>query len=133
MVNHYQSPAFYSGDISIHGTLALIPRVSPEWKVNHCRENRGRGYSWEFLVGVCRSVLQILPRFQTKKCNYQQQVVGDLNQGVLHDISRNVHPIQGNGYCGMNGHTLYLIIRQPSILKPGNFRKTVSVGNENIN
>ena len=30
---------------------------------------RGR-YSWEFLVGVCRRVLQILTRFQTKKCNF---------------------------------------------------------------
>ena len=28
------------------------------------------GYSWEFLVGVYRSVLQILTRFQTKKCNF---------------------------------------------------------------
>ena len=27
------------------------------------------GYSWEFLVGVCRPVLQILTLFQTKKCN----------------------------------------------------------------
>ena len=26
--------------------------------------------SWEFLVGVCRPVLQILTRFQTKKCNF---------------------------------------------------------------
>ena len=26
-------------------------------------------YSWEFLVGVCRPVLQILPLFQTKKCH----------------------------------------------------------------
>ena len=30
--------------------------------------NPPRGYSWEFLVGVCRPVLQILTRFQTKKC-----------------------------------------------------------------
>ena len=26
----------------------------------------GGGYSWEFLVGLCRPVLQILTRFQTK-------------------------------------------------------------------
>ena len=32
--------------------------------------SRGEGYSWEFLVGVCRPVLQILTRFQTKKCNF---------------------------------------------------------------
>ena len=30
----------------------------------------GGGYSWEFFVGVCHPVLQILTRFQTKKCNY---------------------------------------------------------------
>ena len=31
----------------------------------------GRGvYSWEFLVGVCRPVLQILTLFQTKKCHF---------------------------------------------------------------
>ena len=29
-----------------------------------------RGYSWEFLVGVCRLVLQILTLFQTKKCHF---------------------------------------------------------------
>ena len=29
----------------------------------------GRGYSLEFLVGVCRLVLQILTLFQTKKIN----------------------------------------------------------------
>ena len=33
------------------------------------REGGGE-YSWEFLVGVCRKVLQILTRFQTKKCNF---------------------------------------------------------------
>ena len=33
---------------------------------------RGGGgeYFWEFLVGVCRPVLQILTRFQTKKCDF---------------------------------------------------------------
>ena len=31
----------------------------------------GWGYSWEFLVGVCRLVLQILTLFQTaKNCNF---------------------------------------------------------------
>ena len=29
----------------------------------------GGGYSWEFLVGVCSAVLQILILFQTKKCH----------------------------------------------------------------
>ena len=28
------------------------------------------GYSWEFLVGVCCPVLQILTLFQTKKCHF---------------------------------------------------------------
>ena len=30
----------------------------------------GGGYLREFLVGVCRLVLRILTRFQTKKCNF---------------------------------------------------------------
>ena len=30
----------------------------------------GVGESWEFLVGVCSPVLQILTRLQTKKCNF---------------------------------------------------------------
>ena len=30
----------------------------------------GEGYSWEFLVGVCRLVLQILTLSQTKKCHF---------------------------------------------------------------
>ena len=30
----------------------------------------GGGVSLEFLVGVCSRVLQILTRFQTKKCNF---------------------------------------------------------------
>ena len=28
------------------------------------------GYSWKFLVGVCRPVLQILTLFQTKKMSF---------------------------------------------------------------
>ena len=31
---------------------------------------RGGGYSWEFLVGLCSPVLQILTLFQTKRCNF---------------------------------------------------------------
>ena len=30
----------------------------------------GGGYSWEFLVGVCRPVLRILTLFQTKKMSF---------------------------------------------------------------
>ena len=32
--------------------------------------NFRREYAWEFLVGVCRPVLQILTLFQNKKCNF---------------------------------------------------------------
>ena len=28
------------------------------------------GYSWEFLVGMCRQVLRILTLFQTKQCHF---------------------------------------------------------------
>ena len=34
-------------------------------------EPAGGGYSWEFQVGVCRPLLQILTLFQTKKCHFQ--------------------------------------------------------------
>ena len=34
------------------------------------KEKKSGGYSWEFLVGVCRPVLQILTLFQTKKCHF---------------------------------------------------------------
>ena len=30
----------------------------------------GRGYSWQFLVGACHTVLQILTLFQTKICHF---------------------------------------------------------------
>ena len=30
----------------------------------------GGEYSWEFLIGVCCPVLQILTQFQTQKCNF---------------------------------------------------------------
>ena len=30
----------------------------------------GGGHSWEFLVGLCSPVLQILTLFQTKRCNF---------------------------------------------------------------
>ena len=36
----------------------------------HSPGEGGGGYSWEFLLGVCRSVLQILTLFQTKKCHF---------------------------------------------------------------
>ena len=34
------------------------------------KNSRGGGYSWEFLVGVCDSVLLILTLFQTKQCHF---------------------------------------------------------------
>ena len=35
-----------------------------------CARGGGGGYSWEFLVGVCRRVLKILTLFQNKKCHF---------------------------------------------------------------
>ena len=46
------------------------------------RPPRGGGYSWEFLVRVCRPVLQILTLFQTKKCNFPH---------LFSDQTSNVH------------------------------------------
>ena len=45
------------------------------WNQVHCSSKScpgwgEGGYSWEFLVGVCRLVPQTLTRFQTKKCNF---------------------------------------------------------------
>ena len=40
----------------------------------------GGGYFWEFLVGVCHLVLQILTLFQTKKCHFPVVVVVLLKQ-----------------------------------------------------
>ena len=34
------------------------------------------GYHWQFLVGVCRPVLQILTLFQTKKGNFPHPFSG---------------------------------------------------------
>ena len=36
------------------------------------RRGGGGGYSWEFLVGMCCPVLQILTLFQTKKCHFSR-------------------------------------------------------------
>ena len=33
-------------------------------------ESRPEGYSWDFLVGVCRPVPQILTLFQTQKSHF---------------------------------------------------------------
>ena len=38
--------------------------------ITHLLLPPGGEYYWEFLVGVCRPVLQILTLFQTKKCNF---------------------------------------------------------------
>ena len=48
-------------DIIKRQTWSIVLTVSPRG---------GGGYSWEFLVGVCCPVLQILTWFQTKKCNF---------------------------------------------------------------
>ena len=76
---------FTSGPLSIMAFQLRNARVFicllRQYSVNHfsfqvcCKSRRqvsrppGR-YSWEFLVGVCRPVLQILTRFQTKKCHF---------------------------------------------------------------
>ena len=44
-----------------------------------------RGFSWEFLVGVCRPVLQILTLFQMKKCHIFLHPFSDLGP-----VSRNM-------------------------------------------
>ena len=41
-----------------------------EWQLLNPRPRRWGGDSWEFLVGVCRPVLQILTQFQTHKCDF---------------------------------------------------------------
>ena len=46
---------------------------SRTWKwqlLNPRPQEGGGGYSWEFLIGVCCPVLQILTQFQTQKCNF---------------------------------------------------------------
>ena len=42
----------------------------PVYEILFIQELNPRGYSWEFLVEVCRPVLQILTLFQTKTCNF---------------------------------------------------------------
>ena len=55
-------------------TLEPLFRGHPWGREGKCPPDGGRGwgwgYSWEFLVGVCRPVLQILTRFQPPKCNF---------------------------------------------------------------
>ena len=41
-----------------------------KWHLLNPRPRGGGGYSWEFLMGVCCPVLQILTQFQTQKCNF---------------------------------------------------------------
>ena len=38
------------------------------------------GYSWEFLAGVCRPVLQILTLSQTKKCYFRHPFSGQTSK-----------------------------------------------------
>ena len=59
---------------NISGIPDLYSLAWPEpWalgKSDYCPPRGGGGYPWEFLVGVCRPVLQILTLFQNKKCNF---------------------------------------------------------------
>ena len=52
--------------------LRKIPSGWGKWGKGrvYSREGWGGEYFWEFLVGVCRPVLEILTRFQTKKCDF---------------------------------------------------------------
>ena len=77
----------------VHETLCKCLKSPVSWTVHRakvakkCLQNRARpccgelpslcmkgkgpgGYSWEFLVGVCCPVLQILTLLQTKKCYF---------------------------------------------------------------
>ena len=45
-----------------------------------------KGFSWEFLVGMCRPVLQILSLFQTKQC-YFPHPFSDLEMVTKHNIT----------------------------------------------
>ena len=63
----------------ILGEKTLIKQFKRERKMNEKPRKRliqmsfePGGYSWEFLVGVCRPVLQSLTLFQTKKCHFSQ-------------------------------------------------------------
>ena len=38
--------------------------------ITHLKPVGGGGYSWEFVVGLCRTVVQILILFQTKKSHF---------------------------------------------------------------
>ena len=46
----------------------------------------GGEYFWEFLVGVCRPVLQILTRFQTKKCDFLHSF-SDQTSKIVSDLA----------------------------------------------
>ena len=52
----------WDGQHCVRFGLVLISFVL----ISFCRIKCVKAYSWEFLVGVCRPVLQILTRFQTK-------------------------------------------------------------------
>ena len=55
-----------SGVIRLQLYLASTTKVALANKTDHIPG----GYSWEFLVGVCRPILQILTLFQIKKCHF---------------------------------------------------------------
>ena len=73
-------------------------------------DSPGRGggvYFWEFLVGVCRPVLQILTLFQTKTCHLPHQfldmeVVTKRNITRLHRTETNVI-VAENKTANVNG------------------------------
>ena len=60
-----------------------------------------RGYSWEFLVGVC-PVLQILTLFQTQKCHFPQPFSDQTSKTAFSDLEevtkRNMHVYKDRNY-----------------------------------
>ena len=61
----------YNALISKMGARMMVYTVDYRLADGQQLNPRYRGwYSWELLLGVYRPILQILTRFQTKKCNY---------------------------------------------------------------
>ena len=60
--------------VDLHVALPSLP-TALNLKTFHLYPERAGGvYSWEFFVGVCRPVLQILTLFQTKNMSFYRPV-----------------------------------------------------------
>ena len=70
-------------------SVAVISLLSIQKKVAWENSSLGPGgYSWEFLVGVCRKVLKILTIFQTKKGHFSHPL-SDLGLGLFLESTDN--------------------------------------------